>query len=89
MALVPVAIRLEEAVINDIDTLILDYEALTRTDFIRDAIMQAIERARQRHIDRAIVEGYSRVPETADERVWAAGSFADWSAEVEADNEAW
>jgi metal-responsive CopG/Arc/MetJ family transcriptional regulator len=89
MALVPIAIRLEEAVINDIDTLIFDYDALTRTDFIRNAITQAIERARQRQIDRLIADGYRRVPETADERAWAAGSFADWSAEVDADNEAW
>jgi metal-responsive CopG/Arc/MetJ family transcriptional regulator len=89
MALIPIAIRLEEAVINDIDTLIFEYEALTRTDFIRDAITEAIERGRQRRIDEAIATGYARVPETADERAWAAGSFADWSAEVDVDNEAW
>jgi metal-responsive CopG/Arc/MetJ family transcriptional regulator len=89
MALVPIAIRLEETVINDIDTLIVDYEDLTRTDFIRDAITQAIERGRQRRIDRAIVAGYTSVPETAEERAWAAGSFADWAADVAADNEAW
>lgn len=75
--------------INDIDTLIVDYEDLTRTDFIRDAIVQAIERDRQRRIDCAIVQGYERVPETDDERAWAAGSFAQWSGEVNADNEAW
>jgi metal-responsive CopG/Arc/MetJ family transcriptional regulator len=89
MALVPIAIRLEETVINDIDTLIIDYGDLTRTDFIRDAITHAIERGRQRRIDRAIVDGYTRLPETAEERAWATGSFADWSAEVDADNEAW
>jgi metal-responsive CopG/Arc/MetJ family transcriptional regulator len=89
MTLVPFAIRLEESVIDAIDTLIVDYGDLTRSDFIRDAIVQAIERDRQRRIDRAIIEGYQRLPETADERAWAAGSFADWSADIDADNEAW
>lgn len=89
MSLIPFAIRLEESVIDDIDKLIVDYEDLTRTDFIRDAIVEAIERSRQRRIDREIVQGYQRVPETADERAWAGGSFADWSSQVSADNEAW
>ena len=89
MSLVPFAIRLEETMINDIDTMIVDYQDLTRSDFIRDAIVHALERERQRRIDLAIIQGYQRVPETADERAWASGSFADWSAEVVGENEAW
>ena len=63
----PIAIRLEERVLNDIDVLILDGEALNRTEFIRDAILAAIERGRQRRIDRELIEAMERFPETEDE----------------------
>jgi Arc/MetJ-type ribon-helix-helix transcriptional regulator len=63
----PIAIRLEEQVLHDIDVLIFDGEALNRTEFIRNAILAAIERGRQRRIDRELIEVMERLPETEAE----------------------
>jgi metal-responsive CopG/Arc/MetJ family transcriptional regulator len=63
----PIAIRLEERVLNDMDVLIFDGEALNRTEFIRDAIEAAIERGRQRRIDRELIEVMERFPDTDEE----------------------
>jgi Arc/MetJ-type ribon-helix-helix transcriptional regulator len=63
----PIAIRLEQQVLNDIDVLIFDGQALNRTEFIRDAIVAAIERGRQCRIDRELIEVMERFPETEAE----------------------
>ncbi len=75
----PIAIRLEERVLNDIDVLVLDGEALNRTEFIRDAILAAIERGRQRRIDRELIEVMERFPETEDEIEDAKRSSVRWA----------
>jgi Arc/MetJ-type ribon-helix-helix transcriptional regulator len=76
---IPIAIRLEERMINDIDVLVFDGEALNRTEFIRDAIVAAIERGRQRRIDRELIEVMERFPETEDEIEDVKRSSVRWS----------
>ena len=75
----PIAIRLEERMLNDIDVLIFDGEALNRTEFIRDAILAAIERGRQRRIDRQLIEVMERFPETEKEIEDVKRSSVRWA----------
>jgi Arc/MetJ-type ribon-helix-helix transcriptional regulator len=76
---IPIAIRLEKRMLNDIDVLVFDGEALNRTDFIRDAIVAAIERGRQRRIDRELIEVMERFPETEQEIEDVKNSSVRWA----------
>jgi Arc/MetJ-type ribon-helix-helix transcriptional regulator len=76
---IPIAIRLEERVLNDMDVLIFDGEALNRTEFIRDAIVAAIERGRQRRIDRELIEVMERSPDTDEEMEDVKRSSTRWA----------
>jgi Arc/MetJ-type ribon-helix-helix transcriptional regulator len=87
MAAVPIAIRLEQRVIDDIDVLVLDHEALNRTDFIKTAIAEALERSRQRRIDRQLIEAYERMPLTDEELADIDASSRRWAADL--DGEDW
>ena len=78
----PIAIRLEERVLNDIDVLVFDGEALNRTEFIREAILAAIERGRQRRIDRELIEVMERFPETEDEMEDVKRSSVRWATSL-------
>ena len=54
---------------------LLDREAaqrkVSRSALIREAIEQHLDAAHRAEIDRRIVEGYKRIPETAEEMAWA------------------
>jgi Arc/MetJ-type ribon-helix-helix transcriptional regulator len=78
-AATPIAIRLEERMLNDIDVLIFDGEALNRTEFIRDAIVAALERSRQRRIDRELIEVMDRFPESEEEIEDVKRSSVRWA----------
>lgn len=72
--------------IDEIDVIVTDDDTLTnRTEFIKRAIADAIERTRQRRIDRQIIEAYERMPETAEEledaRRLSLMAMADWDDE--------
>lgn len=43
----------------------------SRSDLIREAIERYLASDLEAEIDRRIVEGYSRVPQTPDEEAWA------------------
>jgi Arc/MetJ-type ribon-helix-helix transcriptional regulator len=76
---IPLAIRLEERIVNDIDVLVMDGEALNRTEFIRDAVLAAIERGRQRRIDRDLIAAMEAFPETEDEIEEVKRSSIRWA----------
>lgn len=79
------AIRLEERVVHDIDVLIIDGEALNRTEFIRQAIVEALDRARERRIDREIIAAFERVPETETELDDLKRSSQQWIDDLDDD----
>lgn len=75
----PIAIRLEQRIIDEIDVIVTDDETLaSRTEFIKQAIADAIERTRQRRIDRQIIEAYERMPETEEELAETDAATAEW-----------
>lgn len=84
MATTQVAVRLENTLIDELDWLIgrRDYE--NRAEAIRAAIARAIRVEREREIDERIIDGYTRIPPTEQEREWSAGrgfpglSADDW-----------
>jgi Arc/MetJ-type ribon-helix-helix transcriptional regulator len=82
---IPLAIRLEERIVNDIDVLVIDGEALNRTEFIRDAILAAIERGHQRRIDRQLIDVMERFPETEKEIEDVKRSSIRWLSELPAE----
>ena len=73
MATTQVAVRLENALIDDLDWLIgrRDYE--NRADAIRAAIAHVVRVEREREIDERIIDGYTRIPQTEQELEWSAG----------------
>ncbi len=62
-----VAVRLPDELIEGIDSLVDQGAYSTRTDAIRRALTVLIAAHEQNAIDRAIVEGYTRMPETEEE----------------------
>jgi metal-responsive CopG/Arc/MetJ family transcriptional regulator len=51
-------------------------EGRSRSAVIRDANASYLHDEREAEIDRQIVEGYTRIPQTADERAWARANAA-------------
>jgi metal-responsive CopG/Arc/MetJ family transcriptional regulator len=49
----------------------------SRTALIVDAINRLVDELEQREIDRRIVEGYTRIPQTDEELRWAEASAVE------------
>ena len=71
------AVHLPESLLYDLDALVASGAYASRVEALRAGV-EAISRSdRQRRIDRAVVEGYTRQPQTeADERA-AVASLRD------------
>jgi len=57
--------------VTRIDELVAAESYESRASFIVEAIDRLVSELEERAIDRSIVEGYSRVPQTAEEGRWA------------------
>jgi len=57
-----------------IDRLVVEGDHESRTSFIVAAINRLVDALESERIDRAIVEGYTRIPQTAEELRWAEAS---------------
>lgn len=57
-----------------IDALVESGAYATRASFIVEAINRLVEEIEEREIDRRIVEGYTRFPQTEEEQRWAKES---------------
>jgi Arc/MetJ-type ribon-helix-helix transcriptional regulator len=53
--------------VERVDALVASGAYRTRAEVVREAVDQLLRREEEAAIDRAIVEGYSRVPQTDDE----------------------
>ncbi len=63
--------RIPDAVLGQLDRLVAEGVFETRSDAVREALVQLIDRHRRAEIGRQIVEGYLRVPQTEEEFEWA------------------
>jgi Arc/MetJ-type ribon-helix-helix transcriptional regulator len=66
-----VAIRLPDEMIIEIDGLIEAGSFSTRTEVIKGALERLLADLERERIDRAIIEGYRRIPETEEEMAQA------------------
>jgi len=66
-----ITVRMPNDRVARIDALVAAGAYPTRASFIVEAISRLVEELEEREIDRAIVEGYARLPQTAEEVRWA------------------
>jgi Arc/MetJ-type ribon-helix-helix transcriptional regulator len=69
-----ITVRMPEDSVARIDELVRAESYESRASFIVDAINRLVEELEERQIDRKIVEGYTRFPQTEEERRWAEES---------------
>lgn len=75
------AVRIPDALVEQIDALVAAGRYATRADAIRAGLVAVIEQERARRLDEAIVDGYRRHPATAAEERWAERAGRDLIAE--------
>jgi Arc/MetJ-type ribon-helix-helix transcriptional regulator len=64
-------VRTPEDRVAQIDALVAAGAYESRASFIIEAIDRLVKDLERRRIDREIVEGYTRIPQTTDEIAWA------------------
>ena len=79
-----ITVRLPEEHVERLDKLVAEGSYRTRAAAVTDAIERLIEEAERERIDRAIVEGYTRMPPTLEEDEWA-----EWSTIESIREEPW
>lgn len=71
-----ITVRMSEERVRAIDELVASGRA-SRAAVIVEAIDRLVAQLESERIDREIVEGYTRIPETAEEIEWAESSTLD------------
>ncbi len=66
-----VAVRMNDALLGDLDWLVVRCDFENRAEAIRAALTELVKRERDREIDERIVAGYTAMPQTDDEVEWA------------------
>lgn len=77
MATGQIAVRIPEDLLVQLDELVSSGVYESRAAAVRAGIETVMELERRRRIDRALVEGYRRVPPTAAEREAAIASLRE------------
>jgi Arc/MetJ-type ribon-helix-helix transcriptional regulator len=70
--------------VAELDALVASGAFATRAEVVREAVTRLLKTLEEEAIDRAIVEGYTRIPQTDEEREWA-----EWSARRSIEAEPW
>ncbi|MCY4193708.1 MAG: ribbon-helix-helix domain-containing protein [bacterium] len=70
-----IPLRLSEALLADLDALVADGAYRSRAAAIRAGIQAILHKERQRQIDREIIDGYARHPQTEAEKQTALASM--------------
>jgi Arc/MetJ-type ribon-helix-helix transcriptional regulator len=78
-----ITVRMSDDRVAAIDELVASGRA-SRAAVIVEAIDRLVAQLESERVDREIVEGYRRIPETAEELEWA-----DWSTEESVREEPW
>ena len=73
--------RVDERLVSQLDELVANGEAESRSDAVRRALEAMIDQRRRRLVGEAIADGYRRVPETDEELEWAIESTRAMIAE--------
>jgi len=81
MASEQIAVRLPQQLLSDLDQLVADGRYESRAAAVRAGVEAVTELERRRQIDRAIVDGYRRIPPTPSEDAAALTSLRDAIAE--------
>lgn len=68
---IQVAVKLPEAVVEEVDRLVREGRFANRTDAVRAALDRMLSEIREAQITVAIVQGYQRIPPTPEEDAWA------------------
>ncbi len=73
--------RVSDELVAQVDELVSAGVVASRSAAVRQALESLVDDARRRAIGHAIVDGYHRVPQTAEEQEWAAASTRDMLGE--------
>ena len=65
-----ITVRMSPDRVEKVDALVASGAYPTRAEVVRAAVDQLLRLEEERAIDRAIVEGYTRMPQTEDELAW-------------------
>lgn len=79
-----ITLRMPDDRVAAIDALVASTDHTSRTSFVIEAIDKLVAQLETEAIDRAIVEGYTRIPTTPEELEWA-----EWSARRSIADEPW
>lgn len=63
--------RIDDDLAAQLDALVEEGIVQSRSDAVRRALAEMLDRHRRRKIGEAIVEGYRRLPQTEEELAWA------------------
>ncbi len=66
-----VVARLDDDLIAAVDDMVKEGVFESRSDAIRIALRRIVDERRRHKIGQAIIEGYRRIPVTAEETAWA------------------
>ena len=79
-----ITVRMPDDRVAAIDALVASGSYKSRAALIVEAIDKLVAQLESEAIDRAIVEGYTRIPQTAEELEWA-----EWSGRRSIADEPW
>ena len=79
-----ITVRMSDERVRAIDELVASGSHKTRAAVIVEAIDRLVAQFERERIDREIVEGYTRIPQTDEELEWA-----EWSARESIREEPW
>lgn len=66
-----ITVRMSTDRVERLDALVASGIYATRAEVVRAAVDRLLRLEEEQAIDRAIVEGYTRIPQTAEELAWA------------------
>lgn len=81
---VMITVRMSRERVDQIDALVTSGAYPTRAELVRAAVDELLLREEAAAIDRAIIDGYTRIPSTPEEDAWA-----EWSARESIREEPW
>jgi Arc/MetJ-type ribon-helix-helix transcriptional regulator len=70
--------------VTQVDALVASGAFATRAEVVREAVDRLLRTLEEEAIDRAYAEGYTRIPQTAEELAWA-----EWSTLESLREEPW
>jgi metal-responsive CopG/Arc/MetJ family transcriptional regulator len=77
----PIVARVDAALAADLDALVADGTVASRSDGVRLALEQFIDRHRRAEIGQQIVAGYAAMPQADEEDTWSGAAAIAMIAE--------